>query len=304
MCRQLTVAGQNRILDPLLIAARRIKTSTAISLAKARLGRVAMMLERREGLSADLSGRIGMGALICYALRLHDLAEQRGQTAHIVSTSPLYSAGGDVFGQFFDRAEPSPGWRPHGVLATEWLLHRAAPGSLALARAQDLMARYFRPKAALRAEIAGPFDLSIHFRGTDKFMETGRIDVQRMLDALAPHLPDQGAGRSVFLATDDAAFAVAVRATYALASFRSYDLGEVAPGVARHFSDLSARDKAMEALVNIYSIASAPLCVRTSSYLSAISRLANPDMATITINHGPGELGFPEQQIRAAEGAG
>jgi len=106
----------------------------------------------------------------------------------------------------------------------------------------------------------------------------------------------------VFLATDDATFAAALRAAMPGLDYTSYDLGEVESGLARHFSNLSPTDKALEALVNIFLIARAPVCVRTSSYMSAVSALANPGMRTVTINQTIGQSPpFPEHEVLERE---
>jgi len=76
------------------------------------------------------------------------------------------------------------------------------------------------------------------------------------------------------------------------------------PGTPRHFSALSPADKALEALVNIHALARAPVCIRTSSYLSAISALVAPAMRTVTVNRTIGRAApFPEAELLACEQA-
>jgi hypothetical protein len=106
----------------------------------------------------------------------------------------------------------------------------------------------------------------------------------------------------VFLATDDAGFARTIRQRWPRIVFTSYDLGEVAEGKARHFSDLGVDDKAKEALVNMFLLARAPVCVRTMSYMSSFVRLINPDIRTVTVNKRIGaDTPFPERQILELE---
>jgi hypothetical protein len=258
----------------------------------------------------DLNTPVGMGALLCHALLLHAHFGHQGQDGHVRATSPLYSAGSeDVLGRFFQRPAQPGGLPVLGRWATEFLLAHVRPDRVPLAEAQRLFARHFRPSAELDAAIAKAtdcpaFDLSIHFRGTDKFLESGRVTFAPMFDAIRHEL----AGRTtaqVFLATDDAAFAAALKVEMPGLDCTSYDLGEVESGLARHFSDLSPTDKALEALVNIFLIARAPVCVRTSSYMSAVSALVNPAMRTVTINRTIALTPpFPELEVLAHERAG
>jgi hypothetical protein len=72
----------------------------------------------------------------------------------------------------------------------------------------------------------------------------------------------------------------------------------------RHFSSMAARNRAVESLVNIFLLARSPVIVRSSSYMSAISVLANPSMKTITLDKNlTGRQIFPEYEIIAAEQA-
>lgn len=288
---------------PLLI---RLKTSSLARSGKAGVGCIPYLVERRMRpgvLAVDINARIGMGAILSWALRYYALAEAHGEKADIVSTSPLYSANGeDMFARFFER--PSSGGRMLGRLASEWLAVRT-PLRLPLSRAEALFAEHFRPNAYLRQKIeaaAGgePFDLSIHFRGTDKFLESGSVDQANMLATVERHLPRDA--KTVFLATDEPGFSSAVRSRFPHVRFVSYDLGDVKEGVARHFSSMDPNEKALEALVNIFLLARAPVCVRTSSFLSAVSRVANPQLRTVTINRTKrGNGRFPEYETLTAE---
>jgi hypothetical protein len=257
----------------------------------------------------DLNTPVGMGALLCHALLLHSWFGQQAMAVHVQAVSPLYSAAGeDVFARFFERP-PAPAGAPLlGRWATDYLIAHVRPDHMPLARAQELFARHFRPSAELRAAIAAAtpveaFDLSIHFRGTDKFLESGLVGHEPMFAAIRAELAGRTTAR-VFLATDDAAFARALKAEFPGLDCTSYDLGEVESGLARHFSDLSPTDKALEALVNIFLIARAPVCVRTSSYMSAVSALVNPALRTVTINRTiAGKPPFPEAEVLAHEAA-
>lgn len=291
----------SRSLGPLRDAARTVRQSLVLQNARIFAGRQLHRLSDGGTLDVDLAARIGMGALLAYALRLHAHAELTGRRATIVSTSRLYGTGGDVFGEYFHRPVPAKGWKPDNALVNEWLLLRAAPWTMSLDSAHRLFREHFRPKPVLEQHIGEPFDLSIHFRGTDKVAESGFVARDAMLAAIDGFAPARGKGKSIFLATDEPAFELMVRERFPLARFATFNLGEVADGQARHFSKLSPGDKALEALVNVFQIANARVCVRTSSYLSAMSRIVNPDLRTHTINVNRFSQIFPEDQILIAE---
>jgi len=288
----------------------RLKCSRPLVLARSVPGALPYALARirRQPLWVDLPNPVGMGALISHALLLHAHFARTGKAGHVSATGPLYSARGeDVFAAFFSRPPP-PAAAPLGPLAAEFLINLRRAPHLPLAEAQALLARHFQPNARLAQAIDAacgphPFDATIHFRGTDKVLESGAVAHAPMLAAIRRELPGHAEPR-LFLATDDPAFAAALRAEWPLAAITSYDLGAVPPGTPRHFSALSPADKALEALVNIHALARAPVCIRTSSYLSAISALVAPAMRTVTVNRTIGRAApFPEAELLAREQA-
>jgi hypothetical protein len=257
-----------------------------------------------EPLQMDIDIRMGMGAIISLALRIHAWAAREGIAMDVISTCPLYSDGSDVFARYFERPFP-----PRGMMlprpAAGWIHRREAPDHLTLAEGEELFKRLFTPNARLRAlldeaaEGCAAFDLSIHFRGTDKYRETGLVDHESVLEVARPYLER---ARRVFLATDDAGFARTIRKRWRRVAFVSYDVGEVVEGLARHFSKLEADDKAREALVNMFLLARAPICIRTMSYLSSFARMINPDLRTVTVNKRlDADTPFPERQLLMLE---
>ena len=295
-------------LGPLYPVLIKVKGSAPMVLAKGLAGAIPYLREQRRAPQpvVDLTARVGMGALLCHALLLHAWFDQQGGQGRVKATSPFYSAGEeDVFARYFVRP-PTAGLPVLSNSAAEFLISCRRPGHIPLAEAQRLFAEHFRPAPILAEAIAAAtdcpqFDLSIHYRGTDKFLESGRVAMEPMFSAIRKALGGRTTAR-VFLATDEAEFAAALRRELPGLEFTSYDLGEVAPGVPRVFSDQTPDEKALESLVNIFLIARAPVCVRTSSYLSAVSALANPELRTITINQTLSrDLPFPERELLERE---
>lgn len=296
-------------LYPILI---RAKSAPAIVKLRSMGGAVPWHLARRRGggMSVNLSSPVGMGAVLCHALLLHAYFADEGVDAEIKASSPLYSeADEDFLARFFKRPSSVSSLRPLGRSATEYLIRHVRPDHMPLGRACDLFTTHFRPSDELGAAISAAtdipeFDLSIHFRGTDKFLESGHVGYEGMFAAIRAELAGRETG-NVFLATDDAGFSAELKARFPGLNYTSYDLGEVEAGLPRHFSDLSPTDKALEALVNIFLLARSKVCVRTSSYMSAASTFVNPALRTVTINQTvAASLPFPEAELLAREAAG
>ena len=247
-----------------------------------------------------------MGALMAKALLVGAWAEAEGYEVAVRSTNPLYSGGEDILGRWFT------GFGNGGAVAA--VPRRAAryferfvlKRELSFAEAQRHFAAMFAPSAELTkliGEVAPTegFDLAVHFRGTDKLLETGAPPRDAMLALLRGHA-EQSPTRTVFLATDEPGFARAAASALPSATITRYDLRDVPEGTARHFSAMPPADKAKEALVNIFCLARAPLLIRTSSYLSAMAALANPAERTVTVNReAVTARTFPEAQILARE---
>lgn len=252
-----------------------------------------------------------MGALIAKALLCHEMADRVGLRPEIVSTNSLYLSPGssDVLADYFTGRTAHVRSKPISGKSLMWTMRHEAPLHITLDRAAQLFATHFNPAPAIVEQIytvlqgRSSFDLSIHFRGTDKVLESGTPDMDRALRHIGGFL-DGTQGKDVFLATDDNAFRRVLTTRYPEHTFFSYDLSVLPDDTPRHFSAMSARDKAVESLVNIFLLARSPVIVRSSSYMSAISVLANPSMKTITLNKTlTARQIFPEHEIIEAEQA-
>lgn len=284
--------------------ATRLHSRPIVQRAKTLPGLLPYRLADKRALSVDITIPMGMGAILAHAIRLRAWAETHGYGLRIRSTCPLYSDGADLFEQFFVPQESAPDAPPLGPQAARWILRNEMPRHIPLDRSSAIAADLLRPNARLEAAIAEAagghvFDMAIHYRGTDKVLETGVAPFEELLATAAPYL--DGA-KTVFLATDHAPFATRIKADWPGITFVSYDLGTVEAGMPRHFSDLPAELKAQEALVNMLCIARAPLCLRTSSYMSSLSRILNPAHRTLTVNKSLlRRTPYPELEILEAE---
>jgi hypothetical protein len=264
--------------------------------------------------AVDIRGRMGVGAVLAHAIVLIRHAEAHGLIPSITSTNSLFSRnGGDFLSEYMgpDGASPAAPLRPLRFDNLESVFHLAVDQHVPIAEANRIFWRYLPPKpviadpveAVLRDLALTHFDLSVHYRGTDKFLEGARIGYDAVEQAIARHLDGGGRIDVVFLATDDVGFDNFLRSRLPGTAFITYTRGHPSDrATPRHFSDMAPHDKAIEALVNILLIARAPKCIRTTSYMSAISKITNPSLMTETLNRTylDSRL-FPEREVIVEE---
>lgn len=259
-------------------------------------------------LAVDIERPMGMGALLMQALIMHHHAERHLLTPAIVSSSRLFAAPAeaDFLARWFER--PALVAPLLNGAARDHLFWHVIDDAPDLAGAADLLARHFRPTAALLDPVATAlagrtaFDLTVHFRGTDKISESGEVGQPMMFAVLDAELERRGGVADLFLATDEPGFATALRRRWRKVEITMFERGSVPEGQARHFSRLDPHDKALEALGNIWLLGKAPLCIRTSSFLSGMAKVVAPPLVTRTINRAPGfDRRFPERDILAEE---
>ena len=146
-----------------------------------------------------------------------------------------------------------------------------------------------------------PYDISIHFRSTDKVLESGIVEYQTMSDEIDRYLKKYS-NKNIFLAADDGNFRKFLTEKYPEINFSGFDLIDEIPGQPRHFSDANPDEKALEALVNIFLLSRSILLIRTSSYLSSVSILLSENQISKTVNWtNTSDLPFPEKEIFAIE---
>ena len=269
----------------------------------------------RPFFAVDLVSRYGMGALLSDALLCCAYAEDSGLIPRITSTNPLYASepGHDFLARFFLNPPAGPvekALQPMPLRTLYSFYHLDFKQHVPLDRASHLFRSHFAPRPALSDRIEAVreqapgrrFDLSIHYRGTDKAREAPLVDFTHFEQAVrnASGAKDPG---TVFLATDDTAFEDFIRKRFPSTAFTTFNLGQPADASGgRHFSNLDPHDKALEALVNMFLLAAAPVCIRSSSYMSAMSKVIDPALRTVSLNrtHTGSDL-FPEREILANE---
>lgn len=258
-----------------------------------------------------------MGAVLAEALLMCQYAENNGLIPFITSTNPLYStdSGKDFINHYLgpEHQKSTPRLLPIRYHTLWNFYHLKFEKHAPLPVASKLFWTYFLPKpiitdrvdAVLAAIPHQKFDLSIHYRGTDKVLEAPLISFEAYDKAIRDYQTGGGNLNSVFLATDNPDFELFIRQRFPSTNFNTYNLGAPMDATrGRHFSDMSPEDKAIESLVNMFLLAAAPTCIRGASFMSALSKIINPTLKTITLNRTHwGSDGFPENEILAEEDA-
>jgi hypothetical protein len=242
----------------------------------------------------DFQLRVGMGAMLTHITQLLKYADEHSLIPVCRISNPLYSDGSDIFPNYFVLKRPLQNHselRFHDI-ARDYTLF--SPSSeLQLDEMNGLFCKYidFSERVHLAVEefsskyFTNDLKIGIHYRGTDKIHEAPLVNHQIVFDALERYV--KGTNRtSVFLATDSAHFAVAIRKRFPNINFISFYCGEENDlELPRHFSPLLTPDeKSMEAIMNIILLSKCEICVRTASQLSVWSRVLNKDLKMVTVN--------------------
>lgn len=309
---------KRRLLGPLFKPLSTLKHSRASRIFVSALWLPSQLLRARRNrpyFAVDISSTKGMGAVISEAVLMCHYAHVNGLVPRIISTNPLYATrpGRDFLGDYLgpEDVDGGPGLRPMRYRTLFSFMHLDFTQHVPLAEASRLFWTYFPPKRTIRDRVDAVldrvpgrrFDLSIHYRGTDKALEAKLVAFDVYERAVLEHLAAGGCLQTVFLATDDGKFESFIRRRFPDTTFETFNLGSaVDASRGRHFSDLSPSDKATESLVNMFLLAAAPKCIRGASYMSGVSKIINPELATVTLTRTHwGSSEFPEHEILAAE---
>jgi hypothetical protein len=311
---------KRRLLGPLFGPLSRAKHSRASRYLLATVALPSQLFRahwNKPYFAVDISGGKGLGALICEAVLMCHHAERNRLTPLIFSSNPLYAhrPGEDFLPHYLAVPALPPGvhLRPMKYRTLQSFYHLDFAHHLPLSEAARLFRAYLAPgprilvpaQAILDRTPRRAFDLSVHYRATDKLLEAPQVPYDAVKQSMHRHAAAGGMLDHVFLATDDARFDAYIREAFPATVFYGYNLGgDVDASRGRHFSDMQPEDKVIESLVNMVLLAAAPTCIRCASYMSAVSKFINPELKTITLNRDHwGSRAYPEFEILAEEEA-
>ena len=257
-------------------------------------------------------------AQVNWVLHITRYASERGLTPIVRLQSENYMSRpseDDWFSDFFVRLTNSPSVRNGIVICDFSELRLSFPRDLTLPEAHSLFFSHYafspeiaREAAALQVTVgAADQALGVHFRGTDKIEEAARVSYDDVARAIERHLSHNTGIRTIFVATDEAAFVDFITSAFPLLRFvyltgatRSRDGQPVHLSTAPEVRLALGRDAIIDAIV----LSQCSAVIRTSSFLSAWSCIFNPDLRTTTLNKPyAAKTWFPERVIMASSGS-
>jgi len=261
----------------------------------------------------EISGAMGMGAVLSTAIMvLHD-AERRGLRPYFRFTTPNYAVapGRDWLPTYFSQLVALPAdLEPvqfHRVSSPYDITFRRLDRGLTLHLAAELFSRHLQFESSLVEEARtfrerefGEDDvIGVHYRGTDKHYEAPRVAWERVVRTVRAELAIRP--RPVFLATDEPEFLDYFREALPGVDISDLACSEIySGGRPAHFSPGNNDQKAREALLTMLVLAGCGTCIRTSSHLSAWAKILNPDQVVIMLSRPERRaFAFPDKEIWA-----
>jgi hypothetical protein len=270
----------------------------------------ARQIARSGVLGVDIRSTVGLGARLAWCLEIMAHCDDNGIEPRFRFSYPDARPARDHFEALF-RVRGSQGRRARFVRIgsiIELDLGRDYDQVLTVDRASGLIRKYLEVKEDVAAEVdefrrrhfgTGPV-LGVHYRGTDKVVESPPVPFDRVKRNVEHYLERYPETSGVFVATDDQRFLEYVRAVpvgrrifYREDSFRSTD------GSSIHESAATDKDQInRDAIVNCLILSRCAALLKTASILSGWSKLFNPELPVVMLNRPPEEnLWFPERVL-------
>ena len=273
-------------------------------------------------LIVNIDSWVGLFAHLEWFLEIALHCEHKGLTPCFMSTSSQYvdpARGADWFGYFFvnrqlseeDRALIESGSVP--ICRMEGIRQLGLPRDydslLDLEIGARLVSKYIGVKEPVRSKVteffsknlAGRRVLGVHYRGTDKSAEAPPITYSEYRNEISRFLDQNLEFDALFVSSDEQRFVDRVTRDFdgSLPVVYHDDLERSHGGVPVHRSkDGDPYRKAEEALVNCLLLAECDALIKNASYLSAWSKLFNPELRVIFLNPPfADQLWFPEREL-------
>jgi hypothetical protein len=178
---------------------------------------------------------------------------------------------------------------------------------LELAEASRLFLEYYRPSPSILSEVdgivrelsVGPFTLGVHYRGTDKVHEAGRVSWEMFLNAVRNTLADEPRITNVLFSSDEPQFLDYIRQRGLRRPVNFIPSHHLSTnGKPVHFSGLDGLQIGREALVASLLLSRCGFLIKTASYLSAWSKIFNPALKVLLISPPEArQMWFPDSAL-------
>ena len=276
-----------------------------------------MMAANAPLVLVTIEGRMGLGAMLTNTLKVLNYCDRKGMTPYVRFTNPLYApnpaSGDDWLTSFFVRkitpdyiASIDVGqYVPYNAtLQTELDKYLGDPSVQEL---HDVFFRYMDVRQEFWDEArrfcattkVGLQTLGVHYRGTDKRLETPRVGWDAMRAAVDRYL-EQAPDANIFVATDEPEYLFFMRSIYGKDRVVDLDCKEIfTQSRAAHVTPGDGYLKAKEALLTLLVLSMCGHCIRSPSHLSVWSKILNTDldMTILTGGYSGERLAYPENVI-------
>ena len=222
-------------------------------------------------ITVDVSERMGLGGILTNAGNALYVARKYEVDLALRFTSPTYA----------------PSWGQIEWLESYFVRLGRSPGDAPVCNAEDVPA--LKPPPTLRdcadlvwstirirddivsgadQFIQSPTFAAVHFRGSDKFLDSPRVATETMLSTAEREMEREEL-ECLFVATDEPVFVAQAQQRFGSAMF-SLPLEAVASenGTPAHFGDIEGETKAREALTTMIILSRSQLLLKTESLLS------------------------------------
>ena len=273
-------------------------------------------------LAVDVHSWVGLFAHMEYFLEISLHCERHALTPCFMSTSPQYvdrRRGPDWFDYFFtnlqlsteDREKVRRGLVP--VCRIEGIRQLGLPEDydpqLNLENATYLVRKHIgikpdvlqRVDAFVERHFTSKPVLGIHYRGTDKRAEAPPVSYDQVRESIDGFLSRHSECQCLFVSSDEQRFVDFLEKEYGQTLRVIYhdDHERSTTQIAVHRSRSGDRfRKAEEAVVNCLLLSRCHALIKTASFLSAWSKLFNPDLPVLLLNPPyERQLWFPDREL-------
>jgi hypothetical protein len=141
--------------------------------------------------------------------------------------------------------------------------------------------------------------LGVHYRGTDKGGEAPRVEWATLRSEVLAFLEKVKTIKTIFLASDEPEFIEYFVAFSWPVKVVKYNCVEIyRGGIPTHSKRGDGYQKGKEALITCLLLSRCKYCIRTASYLSAWSKIFNPELNVIMLNRPADHANwFPDKEI-------
>ncbi len=285
---------------------------------------ICRFLQSKSGhlLAVDVHSWVGLFAHLEWFLEISLHCERHNLTPCFMSTSPQYvdpTLGPDWFEYFFRNLQLSPedneriksGQVP--ICRIDGIRQLGLPenydSQLNLEIGPRLVHKYIGIRKQVLEKVDVFFDrylkdklvLGIHYRGTDKSAEARPVTYLAFKKSICKFLNQNSKFDCLFVASDEQSFVdfIVDEFSHTLPVFYHDDQERSKTEVAIHRSKSGDRyKKAEEAVLNCLLLSRGNALIKNASFLSAWSKMFNPDLPVILLN-SPFEpqLWFPDREL-------